>query len=538
MAAQGMTQKEIKEAQEARAAKRQTTINWIVGIVITALVVALLVWGSGFFQKRATAAVIGDTKLPASEMQYYHGLVRSELDNQYQYAQYGIEYPMPENTKAYDFNSAEGDSQVYNTVTGQTYAEHFREEALKAAKENVVLAQTAQAEGFTVSAESKAALEENLKNMKSQVKTNGWSSLSVYLKQVYGDYVDEGVYKTCMERGLLAGEYAASKQDALTYTTQQMTAYQTEHPAELISYDFRYAYISGDPEKKVDEDGKAITPTDEEKADAAKAAKEKADALVKGVQAADDKESAFNTLVKDAVAEGSSYADPAQNLQSKVMGADLSGTSYFDWLSDSARKSGEITAIENGTGFYVVLFLKAESDETPTADIRHILINADPATDDPATEDVDESEGMPTQAAMDAAKAKAQAILDEFNALSEDKRTSEAFGDLAKKHSADTASAAEGGRMRYVSLPNNYVPSFSDWVFDSARKSGDTDLVENFVEGNTYAGYHVMYYVGQDGPKWQQLADQALRKDDMTKWLEEVQAPVDAQWADNGSIGK
>lgn len=67
--------------------------------------------------------------------------------------------------------------------------------------------------------------------------------------------------------------------------------------------------------------------------------------------------------------------------------------------------------IEGSGGYYVVLFLDRYLDETPTADIRHILIKAElTQEDDAATSDVDES-AVPTQEALDAAKAEAEDLL-------------------------------------------------------------------------------------------------------------------------------
>ena len=533
VAAQGLTQKQLKEAKEAQAAKRTTIIYWIVGIVITALVVALLVWNSGFFQSRATAATIGNESLTVGEMEYYYGIARSnQVYMDQMYAQFG----MPAS-----FDTTKSDAeQIKDEESGQTWADYFRETALDTARQVIALNAAAKEEGYVLSADGKTNMQDSLKNIKDQVKTGGWASFSAYLNRAYGKYVNESVYVKCQEQAALASEYQTHHQDSLTYTTSQLAAYQQENPAKLQSYDFRYAYISGTPEAKTDAEGNAVDATEEEKTAATAAAKAKADVLVKGVQdaAADKKEDSFNELVKNAVDETSSYADPENNLQSGVLGNDLSSAAYYDWLSSADRKAGDISAISSGSGYYVVLFLKSELDDTPTVDVRHILIKAETPTDDPETADVDESKNAPSQEVLDAAKAEAQALLDEFNALPEDKRTADAFGKLANEHSDDGGSNTKGGLYRYVS-EGEMVPEFDKWIFDSARKSGDTGLVANVEAGSSYYGYHVMYFVGQDGPKWQELAEESLRSDDMTKWLETVKEPFTAAWTAGGdSVGK
>jgi hypothetical protein len=532
---QGLTQKQLKEAKEAQAAKQKAIAYWIGGIVVTVLVVALLVWNSGFFQSRATAATVGSENLSMGEMQYYYSSVRNqELYTQQLYSQWGITTVTAPNV-AYDSSSAEGDKQIYNTETNETYAEHFRESALNAAKQDLALINAAKEAGYTLSADGRTSMQDSLKDLKSQLKTKGWSSLGAYLKQAYGKYVTEGIYNTCVERSTLASEYSSYKQDSLAYTTSQLEAYEKENPALLQSYDFRYAYISGTPETKTDADGKTIDPTDEEKAAAAELAKSKADALVNGVETAeiDKRSDAFNELVVDAVGDTSSYADPDNNLQSNILGSDLNSAAYFSWLSDTARKAGDIAAVPYSDGYYVLLFLNAGLNDTATVDVRHILIKAEAPVDDEATADVDESKNAPSQEALDAAKTKAQALLDEFNALPDDKRTAEAFGKLANENSEDTGSNTKGGLYRYVS-EGEMVPEFDAWIFDSARQSGDTGLVANVAEGSSYYGYHVMYFVGQDGPKWHEKAEEALKEKDMTAWSDSILEPYTAAWTDAG----
>ena len=70
---QGATSEKSLQAQQQEAARRKKTVTYtIVGVVIAVLVAALLIWNSGFFQARATAATVGDTKLTAAELSYYY----------------------------------------------------------------------------------------------------------------------------------------------------------------------------------------------------------------------------------------------------------------------------------------------------------------------------------------------------------------------------------------------------------------------------------------------------------------------------------
>ncbi len=539
---QALTQKQLQEAKEAAQAKRRSKLYWCFGIVVAILVAALLLWDSGIFMSRKTVATVGEENLTVAEMQYYYGLVRSsELNQQQTFSQWGISI-MTAPYANYDFSSAEGDEQIYNSETSQTYREHFRESALDTARDVVALTSAAAADGFSLSSEGKKSVEDGMRSIKEQVKAGGWSSFSTYLRSNFGKYVTEGVYSDIQAQSALASEFQAQKSDSLTYTTEQLDQYATENPAQLLSYDYRFAQVSGAPETKKDADGKDITPTDEETTAASQAAKAKADAIAEAVEDATavKKSDAFGQETTAQLGADSTWSKEENNLRSKVLGSQVSqeGSTYFSWLSDPARKAGDVTVIPSGSDYYVVLFLGAALDSTPTVDLRQILIKAETPVDDPATTDVDESTQAPTQEALDAAKGKAQGLLDEFSRLSDDTRTAETFGRMAEENSEDSSSSSNGGLYSYVtegSLAAQFGQEMDAWAFESTRKSGDVALVSNVGEGSDYS-YQAVYFAGQNGPKWHELAQNALRSDDLSKWLESVKEPYAANWTDDGNI--
>ena len=67
----------VTEAQAAQAAyQKKARLYTIIGIVVAVLVVVLLVWNSGIFQKNATAATVGEEKISVAEMAFYYYDVR------------------------------------------------------------------------------------------------------------------------------------------------------------------------------------------------------------------------------------------------------------------------------------------------------------------------------------------------------------------------------------------------------------------------------------------------------------------------------
>ena len=147
------------------------------------------------------------------------------------------------------------------------------------------------------------------------------------------------------------------------------------------------------------------------------------------------------------------------------------------------------------------------------ADIRHILVKAEVA----------EGAEEPTDEAKEAAKEKAQSILDEFEAGD---KTSESFAALANEYSEDPGSNTNGGLYEDVTENTSFFQGFLDWIFADGRKVGDTGLVEN-TQTNQW-GWHVMYLDKVDNPQWKVTADNALRSADMSAWTEELTSGIEA----------
>ena len=204
------------------------------------------------------------------------------------------------------------------------------------------------------------------------------------------------------------------------------------------------------------------------------------------------------------------------------MGSSLSYQSFGKWLMDDSRANGDVGVVESSSGYYAVMLLNRYRDETATADIRHILIKAEVAdADDPATEDVDESK-VPTQEALDAAKAEAEDILAQWEAGD---KTAESFGALAEEYSDDPGSNTNGGLYEQVA-PGVMFEGFNDWIFADGRAIGDTGLVENPQDGQQ--GWHIIYLEGWDEPVWKLTGKNALTNEKLNTWLEGLTENMEA----------
>ena len=150
-----------------------------------------------------------------------------------------------------------------------------------------------------------------------------------------------------------------------------------------------------------------------------------------------------------------------------------------------ARKAGDIEVFADAetdpAGYTVVLFFSREDNHYATASVRHILIKAEADAD-----------GNYTDEAKAAAKARAEEILAEYEA---GEKTEDSFAALAEEYSEDGGSNTNGGLYENI-YHGQMVQEFNDFCF-GGHKPGDTAIV--YGESGSYAGYHVVYYVGE-GP--------------------------------------
>ena len=70
------------------------------------------------------------------------------------------------------------------------------------------------------------------------------------------------------------------------------------------------------------------------------------------------------------------------------------------------------------------------------------------------------------------------------------------------------------------------VEEFDAFCFDESRKSGDTGVV--YGESTSYAGYHVMYFVGEGDPETNETGRNYIASEKMNTWLTELTEGMEA----------
>lgn len=484
--------KAVQAQQEQAAYKRKARTYTIIGVVICVLVAALLIWNSGLFQSRATAATIGDNELSVSELSYYYYdyYTRSLL------SYYG----------AYDATRPDSE-QMYDEEKGTTYYDYFLENALTKAQLALAKYDAAIEAGYTDS-DIKDELDAEIDAAKAAVPSSGYGSYSALLKAMYGRYMTPSVYKKMVTRTLLGDLYYndLSAENQAAFTAEQLEAYYTENADSLDEIEYSYLLFSVGTVEDTDADGNKLT--DEEvdalTEEAMAAAKEKADAALA--------EYKNGTELADLIES----SEPSSSTEHTVtQGVDNLSSLYSEELLKLGVNEATVVEVED-VGYYLVVFHGRERNETLTANVRHILFAAETTTD---------AEGnvvAPTDVAWAAAEEKAQAALAEYKA---GELTAEAFGALAEKYSEDAGSNTNGGLYEDVA-EGDFVTEFNDWMFgENQPAAGDTSVIrhEGDVEAsNQYWGYHVTYLDSWGEAKWALDASDALLKDTMTEWSENL----------------
>lgn len=467
------TERTNKVDQAQAAYKKKARTYSVIAIVVAVAVVALLVYGSGIFEKGKTAATVGGEKLTVGELGYYYYGAR------YMYARYGL----------IDTSKADAD-QVYNAEENKSYRDFLLETALSTAQRTLAVYDKAIAAGYK-DADVKDDLDAQVSTMKSSAANNGYSYKS-YLIGIYGEYMTPAVYEKLVTRELVANAYYGDlyneKKDALT--EEDLQKYYEENADSVDTFEYSYLYFKADTVSSSNDDGSERTEEEiaKLKEEAMAAVKEKAELALaqynNGTEIADIIEAR----------EPSTSAD-----HTSVVGKDSISSIYREDLLK--LDDGEAAVVEyEGYGYYMVVFHGRHLDESSTADIRQIYVAAE------MEDDADE----PTEEAWAAAKAKAEEILASYES---GEKTAESFGTLATDNGMSNA-----GLSTAVTRANLADDARGEWVFADGRVEGDTTVVK--FESDKYHGYYVLYFQGENDPTWKNTVRSTLTSDAMTEWMD------------------
>lgn len=388
------------------------------------------------------------------------------------------------------FDSAKPfDEQAYGE--DMTWHDYFLDMTLSDARTFLRVAEAAKADGYDDAPFAKEAEDELKKMASSEDMTE-----EEYIYKMFGDNLDRKDILDAMTLQLYAYEYYDSigRKAQADVTDESCENYFKENSKTFNKIDYVSYTVTA-----------STANTDDTEA-AYNEAKVQAELLI--AETAEKGIEGYKTWVTEYMKKTNSesttpmeedaLASQIENTLAGTTGAAYSeGDELSEWCFEDGRKEGDCKLIDNGAGSYTVTAVTKTPyrDEALTRDVRHILFKP-------------ESYGN----SEEQAKAKAEEVLAEWEA---GEATAESFDALAEEHNDDGNSLYEAVR------PGEMVETFNDWLFDSARKEGDTGIVQ------TDYGFHLMYFVGDNEPVWKvdvinTLANQTLT-DLLTKYEEDYE---------------
>lgn len=485
--------KTAREAKQRKEEKRSNLLYGTIFVVFLLVAVAAIVWKSNIIQRTATAATVNGEKYGVAEVSfYYQNAYQSFLTDMSNYGMLSY-VGIDTSSSLKDQTVSSMGAMFTGAEEGTSWYDYFMNQALESMADIKALNDAAEAEGFTWDDDMQATLDANMDSLATSAATYGYTE-DQYLRMIFGSTMTKSIYEEQTKLAILASAYQTAYSDSLNYTEDELEAAYAEDPSAYDLVSAQYVRISGSV-PTTDEEGNEVEVTDEMKAEAMATAKGYADQIYADYQSGGDLE----TLADEC--EGSAtYTDSDSVTYSTAV--------LNEWLFDTARKAGDSAVLEDeaNSAYYVVVFEGRGRNDYDTVDVRHILISPE------ASELSSDDEGYEDDVAAKKAEAmdKAEALLEEWKA---GEATEDSFAELAKENS-DDGSASVGGLYTEV-YKGQMVTEFNDWCFDSARKAGDTGVVET-----TY-GAHVMYFVGYDIPYWQVQVRDNLRTEAVNQWYEE-----------------
>lgn len=463
----------VKNAEETQIKKQQEqkdTIKKKRNKIIAAAVAAVLVVGiaagalvngfyfaNGQYLRSQTVATSKTENVDNAMMLYFFGQTVSTYRNYYG-----------------DYFEALTGVDLTKSLKNQPYSEEqswfqfLVSTSKEALSELMVLSDAAAEAGFALSEEDKQAIDAKVQK----------ADLSGF-----GGKINKDDYKKCLELTAIATMYKDSLRRSYSFTDDEINNYYDTNSKDFQSVSFRRYSVS------FSDEADSTLPTKEEAA--AKSL------LLKSARTEQEFLDTVTQLIKEADPEISD-----EDLQTKL-DATLSENQTYqkdseisEWLFDSVRKVGDVYEYTTDTATSYTVYLltsTAQRSETETVDMRHILFTkADYGTDEEA-------------------KAKAEEIMAELKASD---LSAETFSEYALKYTGDAGSTYIGGLYNNITK-GTMVTEIDEWLFDSARKQGDMEVVK------TDYGYHIVYFAGEGMPVWKASVDNTLKEN---KYNEEIKA--------------
>ncbi len=378
---------------------------------------------------------------------------------------------------------------TYNNMVnqwGQEIAQYLQFDNMKdsartALEQYLVYAEAAKAAGVTLDEDDYKSIDDNVAAIEEAAKTNGYST-KAYMAMLFGKGVNEKDMRQFFELALLSSKYETQiyneTEDAVT--DEEIDAYYKENVDTLTVADV----IKYTDTLKIDVD----LASEEKEAQKAEFLA-KFDAMGAAMGEDEFKAALVAYLTEKAEESPETKADDAYTTLSK---SQVSLAEAADWLFEKAddafvRATGDVKVFTDDSD---VKTEGTETEEAASADATEVTYTVEVyfVVKAPYPNDaLSKSTGhiliaFDSYETKEEAKAKADEVYAEYLA---GEQTKDAFEALAEKYTDDS------GVFYNDITEGQMVAPFEEWVFDSARAYGDTEIVE------TEYGYHIMFFTGE-----------------------------------------
>ncbi len=494
----------------ANRRKEENKIN--PGIVVTLIVVAVLcvamlgytlLDSMGVLDRNTTAMTVGEETISVAELNQYYHTTRNGFLSQYGnlLATYG--YTLD---STFDMQTSMFDST-------KTWKQYFQQEAKAAAEEVSLLHQEAVKAGYTLTADDQAQFDLYMETLADAAEEYD-VSVKKYCKMLYGNGTSISDVENYYTKRVIAAGYYNTVLESFGIDDAAIDAHYAENKDDYdqlnyFLYDVKYdtvTYKADSTEEgapKSEEEAKQ--KTEENKA----AAKKDAEALLAKLKA----DGSNFDEVCGAYADEEDFSAATSAVVSEIAAESPVG----EWLLDG-RKAGDMAVVddEDDSSMTVLLYMDRALRADYTVAVRHALIAFETAETGASEEEV-----KAVEAANQGKKAEAEALYEEWKAAG---ATEEGFIQLAKDHSADS-NANQGGLYEGVYV-SQMTKNFEDWCFDETRQPGDHGIVE------TEYGYHIMYFVENEGLAYRSDIKKALESEQYNEYLTELKDGVETVYND------
>ena len=465
MAEMNLNPRERARLEEEKKNRKTRNKFILIGILIVLMIVLVIFVNSRLFYNVTTALTVGDTNYSVARMNYEYQ--KAYMNFNQTYGQYF--------SSLIDTSRSLKDQSCPFDANGGTWDDYFKQSAETNLTQLSAVYAKAVAEGYTLTEDEAAEIDTAVENYRAYGKSLGYATLNKFLSAYFGTGNSEKTVRANMAEELIASRYADDIYSSFTYTDEELDAYYAENADSYDYVNVLYTLISAaaNDEEGID-------------ADTAKAAAEdKAKVILAG--AGSSVEDFRAAVLKETETEATETSYTVTSFLSRYEGS----------VERDDIAEGKVFSHSTDSGVYVVYVLGTESNDYPTVNVRHILVKAVDADGDGTYSDTEK------QTAYDAVKA----IENEWLAGG---GTEEGFAALANEKSEDAGSNTNGGLYENI-YKGQMVTEFNDFCFGE-RETGDYAIV--YGESSAYAGYHLVYFSGENALYSRIIAENAMRQED------------------------